>query len=146
MRLPATGGKWLDAKGRKVPAGSGYWKPDRSSKLYDALRRHQKPVVGIPFKDGRVDFSSFPPKGFPETPRVRIEMSGDSAKDIRAAAAEYRRTKRKETIGEGATGTWHHDVDGGTMIYVDKKIHHAHDGSPGTPHLGGDWMTNHPEF
>lgn len=150
-RLPKTGGKWVDAKGNPVPAGSGYWKPDPGSPLEKTLSRHQNPVRGVPFKDGAPDFSGFPPKGMSKTHQVEIDMSGNSSTDISAAQKALRDRGGPDTRGSGQPGTWHHEPDGVTMSYVDKDVHTAYkkaDGTanPGTPHAGGDSMTRDPEF
>jgi hypothetical protein len=149
-RLPRNGGKWVDANGNPVPAGSGFWKPDAGTPLHDSLSRHQNPVQGVPFTDGKPDFSGFPPQGFDRTPQVEIDMKGTRA-DHGAAANELMARGGPDTRGPGGTGTWHHESDGVTMSYVDKDVHTAYqraDGTPnsGTPHAGGDSMTRDPEF
>ncbi|ANB35823.1 hypothetical protein A6024_17980 [Rhodovulum sulfidophilum] len=150
-RMPAKGGTWVDAHGNLVPAGSGYWKPDPGSSLYDALSKHQTPVQGVPFTDGKPDFTGFPPRGFDKTPQVEIEMSGNSPKDIGAARTAYKDATGVTTPRTGGPGTWHHEPDGVTMSYVDADVHTAYqkaDGSAnsGTPHAGGDSMTRDPVF
>lgn len=150
-RMPATRGRWVDANGNPAPAGSGIWQPDPGTSLHNALNRYRPPKQGVPFRDGLPDFSDFPPRGMNSPPRVEIEMSGDSAKDVAEAARRYREAGGGRTTGPGSTGTWHHTEDGVTMIYVDKDIHTAYrmpDGTAnsGTPHAGGDSMTRDPAF
>lgn len=150
-RLPANGGKWVDEAGNPVPAGTGRWLPDEGSSLHNALGRHQQPVTGVPFNDGKPDFSGFPPRGYDSPPRVEIEMSGNSARDISAARQQYYADTGTRTPSSGGPGTWHHEPDGVTMSYVDKDVHTAYqlpNGSPnsGTPHAGGDSMTRDPAF
>ncbi|MBL3563914.1 HNH endonuclease [Rhodovulum sulfidophilum] len=150
-RMPGKGGTWVDPHGNLVPAGSGYWKPDPGSSLYDALSKHQTPVQGVPFTDGKPDFTGFPPRGFDKTPQVEIEMSGNSPKDIGAARTAYKDATGVTTPRTGGPGTWHHEPDGVTMSYVDADVHTAYqkaDGSAnsGTPHAGGDSMTRDPVF
>jgi hypothetical protein len=150
-RLPKTGGKWVDAKGNPVPAGSGYWKPDTGTDLHKTLSRHQNPVQGVPFKDGSPDFSGFPPKGMNKVHQVEIDMKGNSTSDITAAKKQLIENGGPNTNGSGQPGTWHHEPNGTTMSYVDKDVHTAYqraDGTanPGTPHAGGDSMTRDPEF
>lgn len=149
-RLPRTGGKWVDANGNPAAAGSGFWKPDAGTPLHDSLSRHQSPVQGVPFADGKPDFSGFPPQGFDRTPQVEIDMKGTRA-DLGAAANELIAKGGPDTRGPGGVGTWHHEPDGVTMSYVDKDVHTAYrraDGAAnsGTPHMGGDSMTRDPEF
>jgi hypothetical protein len=149
-RLPRNGGKWVDGAGNPVPAGSGFWKPDAGTPLHDSLSRHQNPVQGVPFTDGKPDFSGFPPQGFDRTPQVEIDMKGTSA-DRRAAERQLIADGGPDTSGSNGSGTWHHEPDGVTMSYVDKRVHTAYrdaDGSAnsGTPHAGGDSMTRDPEF
>lgn len=149
-RLPANGGKWVDAHGNPVPAGSGFWKPDEGTSLHNALSRHQSPVQGVPFHDGRPDFTGFPPRGFDSTPQVPIEMSGRSSADTTAAHNAYKDLTGTDTKYSGAPGTWHHESDGVTMSYVDKDIHTAYRAAEGpnsgTPHSGGDSMIRDPEY
>lgn len=151
-RLPKTGGKWVDAKGNPVPAGSGYWKPDPGTSLDKALAKHPKGHLGVPFRDGKPDFSNFPaPSVRGRDPTVQMEFSGNSAQDIRAAQNAYLDKTGVRTGGRGADGTWHHEPDGVTMRYVDKDVHTAYsraDGTAnsGTPHMGGDSMMRDPAF
>lgn len=149
-RLPATRGRWVDDAGNPVPAGTGRWRPDEGTPLHSALSRHQNPVDGVPFNDGKPDFSDFPPRGFDEVPTTQIDMSGTSATDISAAQRAFRDETGINTRGN-RNGTWHHEPDGVTMSYVDKDVHTAYqlpDGSPnsGTPHAGGDSMIRDPAF
>lgn len=149
-RLPANGGRWVDEAGNPVSAGSGRWLPDEGTPLHDALSRHQQPVSGVPFNDGKPDFSGFPPQGFDEVPRVEIDMSGNSGTDITAAQRAFRDQTGVDTRTM-RQGTWHHEPDGVTMSYVDRKVHTAYqrpDGTSnsGTPHAGGDSMIRDPAF
>jgi hypothetical protein len=150
-RLPKSNGKWVDKDGKPAPAGSGYWKPDEGSELHKTLSRHQDPVKGVPFEDGKPDFSGFPPKGMDKVHQVEIEMKGNSTSDITDAKNALIAKGGPDTRGSGQPGTWHHEPNGTTMSYVDKDVHTAYqraDGTanPGTPHMGGDSMTRDPEF
>ena len=155
-RLPATRGRWVDRHGNPAPAGSGYWKPDPDSPLADALSRHPNGHLGVPFRDGRPDFSAFPASGARgHDPTVRIDMSGNSTTDIKEAGRVFEERTGVITTGRGLfrdrSGTWHHEPDGVTMRYVDKDIHTAYkraDGNanPGTPHAGGDSMMRDPSY
>jgi hypothetical protein len=151
-RLPANGGKWVDANGKPAAAGSGFWKPDAGSPLDKTLSRYGPPKPqGVPFKDGSPDFTGFPPKGMNKTHQVEIDMTGNSGTDIGRAQSQLIKDGGPDTRGAGKPGTWHHEADGVTMSYVDKDVHTAYqraDGSanPGTPHAGGDSMTRDPEF
>lgn len=151
-RLPATGGRWLDAKGNPAPAGSGYWKPDPGTSLAKALEKHPNGSLGVPFRDGKPDFSGFPaPSTAGKGNTVEIEMSGNSRQDVREAGRVYHERTGIETVGAGKDGTWHHEPDGVTMTYVDKRVHTAYkdvDGAPnsGTPHAGGDSMSRDPHY
>lgn len=152
-RLPANGGRWTDRNGNPVPAGSGYWKPDEGTNLADALSKHPNGHLGVPFRDGKPDFSGFPPKGFDTAPRVEIEMSGDSNADVWAAHRAFQERTGIRTEGRNAdrNGTWHHEPDGVTMTYVDRRIHTGYrdtDGNvnSGTPHAGGDSMMRDPTY
>lgn len=150
-RLPATGGRWVDAHGNPAPAGSGFWKPDEGTSLHNALSRHQSPVQGVPFNDGRPDFTGFPPEGFSNLPQVEIEMSGVSNTDTTAAHRAYKELTGTDTKYPRAPGTWHHESDGVTMSYVDRRVHTAYrdmegGANSGTPHSGGDSMIRDPEY
>ena len=151
-RLPATGGKWVDRHGNPVPAGSGYWKPDPGTELDRALSRHSNGAQGVPFRDGRPDFSGFPaPSVRGRGNQVQIDMTGNSRTDIARAQTTYRERTGIDTRGSGRDGTWHHEPDGVTMTYVDKDVHTAYrraDGTAnsGTPHAGGDSMTRDPYY
>lgn len=155
-RLPKTGGKWVDAKGNPVPAGSGYWKPDPGTSLDKALAKHPNGHLGVPFRDGKPDFSGFPAPGIKgHDPTVQIHMSGDSNADISAASKAFKERTGISTTGRSAgrdtTGTWHHEPDGVTMRYVDKDVHTAYEmpdgtANSGTPHAGGDSMTRDQSF
>lgn len=149
-RLPANNGRWVDDAGNPVPAGSGRWLPDEGTSLHNALSRHQNPVRGVPFNDGRPDFSGFPPRDFDSVPRVEIDMSGNSASDISAAQRAFRDQTGVDTRGM-RQGTWHHEPDGVTMSYVDRDIHTAYRtdtgaANSGTPHSGGDSMIRDENF
>lgn len=155
-RLPKTGGKWVDKNGNPVPAGSGYWKPDDDTPLAKALAKHPNGDRGVPFNDGKPDFSGFPAPGAKgHDPTVQIEMSGSSSSDISAASRAFKDRTGISTTGRSSgrdrSGTWHHEPDGVTMRYVDKDVHTAYqkaDGTAnsGTPHSGGDSMTRDPLF
>lgn len=155
-RLPANKGKWVDKNGNPVPAGSGYWKPDAGTTLDTALKKHPKGHLGVPFKDGKPDFSGFPASGARgHDPTVQIDMKGNSSSDISTASKAFKERTGITTTGRSASrdrsGTWHHETDGTTMRYVDKDVHTAYqkaDGSAnsGTPHAGGDSMTRDPYF
>ena len=151
-RLPKSNGKWVDKNGNPVPAGSGYWKPEPGSSLDKALAKHQQPVLGVPFKDGRPDFTGFPPASQKGTlHQVQIDMAGNSSSDITAAQNALIAKGGPNTKGSRKDGTWHHESDGVTMSYVDKDVHTAYqhpDGNKnsGTPHVGGDSMMRDPEF
>ena len=154
-RLPATGGRWVDARGNLVPAGSGYWKPDPGTRLDQALAHHRNGSRGVPFRDGKPDFSGFPAPGAGRhNPTVQIEMTGGNA-DISQAGRIFRERTGISTTGQTAgrdrSGTWHHEPDGVTMRYVDKDVHTAYRDSSGaansgTPHAGGDSMTRDPSY
>ncbi len=148
-RLPATKGTWQTPTGKPAPAGGGIWVPAPTSRLAKIMKKHGK--LGVPFTDGKPDFTPFPPTGFLTTPQVDIEMSGNSGSDIRAAENELINQGGANTKGSGVSGTWHHETNGVNMSYVDKDVHTAYklpDGSanPGTPHSGGDSMIRDPVF
>ncbi len=148
-RLPATKGTWQTPSGKPAVAGDGLWVPSSSSPLVKTLARHGK--TGVPFKDGKPDFTGFPPKGMTSTPQVQIEMSGKTGTDITRAENALIAEKGINTKGSGQPGTWHHESDGVTMSYVDKDVHTAYKtpsglANPGTPHSGGDSMTRDPVF
>lgn len=151
-RLPATGGRWVDARGNPMPVGSGYWKPDPGTSLDRALANHPNGSRSVPFRDGKPDFSGFPaPSTRGRSNTVEIEMSGNSAQDVRTAAREYRGRTGIETTGRRSDGTWHHEPDGVTTTYVDRRVHTAYRdangaANSGTPHAGGDSMTRDPRY
>ena len=155
-RLPKNGGKWVDKHGRPVPAGSGYWKPDPGTSLEKALKKHKNGHLGVPFKDGKPDFSGFPAPGIKgHDPTVQINMKGNRTSDIKEAGQIFKERTGIATTGKSKgrdrTGTWHHEDDGVTMRYVDKDVHTAYqkpDKTPnsGTPHDGGDQMVRDPYF
>ena len=64
-------------------------------------------------------------------------MSGDSAKDIRAANKEaFGRSSSDKSVQTGFEDyTWHHSHDGKTMILVPSDLHDA------ARHFGGDTIT-----
>ncbi|EHD21391.1 HNH endonuclease [Brenneria nigrifluens] len=153
-RLPSSDkGKWVDKDGNPCPSGTGKYMPDpeKNPSLYDAVQRHGKD--GIPFKDGHPDFSEFPPlkDGKPigengKPYQVEIDMTGNSS-DFKKAKKTFS-DKYNSTLSdaEWRSGTWHHESDGVTMTFVDKKIHTAYSdaetgmANSGTPHVGGDSM------
>jgi Tfp pilus assembly major pilin PilA len=148
-RLPATKGTWQTPSGNPAPAGQGLWVPSPTSRLAKIVKAHGK--KGVPFSDGKPDFTLFPPKGMATVPQVDIEMSGNSGSDITAAENALIASGGPNTKGSKQPGTWHHETNGVDMSYVDKDVHTAYklpDGSanPGTPHSGGDSMTRDPVF
>jgi hypothetical protein len=148
-RLPATKGTWQTPGGKPAPAGQGLWVPSPTSRLAKIVQGHGK--TGVPFSDGKPDFTPFPPKGMAAVPQVDIEMSGNSGSDINAAENALIARGGPNTKGSGQPGTWHHETNGVDMSYVDKDVHTAYKlpsgaANPGTPHSGGDSMIRDPVF
>lgn len=92
----------------------------------------------VPFtKDGFVDFEEVMIRNDIEIIEVKIEMSGDSQKDIRAANKAYFKkstTDKKAQVGY-ENYTWHHHHDQKRMILVPTDLHEA------ARHYGGDSLT-----
>lgn len=111
--------------------------PDEDSRLYDALSDRQNPVTGIPYNDGVPDLSGFPPPGRHNSApgggpyRVEIEQSltGSRGADRNAAKRQWREDYPGRRTPE--QGHWHHEADGVTMTYIDRRVHGglAHEGS-----------------
>ncbi|KFF67752.1 hypothetical protein IW01_15545 [Pectobacterium brasiliense] len=168
-RLPSSEkGKWVDKDGNPCPPGTGFYKPDeqKNPSLYAALKDHGKHEQGIPFKDGHPDFSGFPPlkDGKPigdggKPYQVEIDMRGKLAKDLgedddftKSYDAFEKKYGREVTPDEDRFGVWHHEPDGVTMSFVDKRVHHAYrvketgESNSGTAHSGGNSMWGDTDF
>ncbi|KGA35254.1 hypothetical protein KU74_01920 [Pectobacterium brasiliense] len=153
-RLPSSDkGKWVDKDGNPSPPGTGKYMPDpeKNPSLYAAVQRHGKD--GITFKDGHPDFSDFPPlkdgkvMGKDGKPyQVEVDMQGKKSDFTKAKNALKEKEDVTLTKADSEYGVWHHEPDGVTMSYVDKRVHHSFKDAEtgtvnsGTPHKGGDSM------
>jgi hypothetical protein len=120
---------------RKVPSNARKY-AGRDYPLEGSLKT--KYGDGVPYtKDGFPDFEAVLRRKRIKSKKVEIEMSGDSAADIRAANKEaFGRSTTDKSVQTGFENyTWHHSHDGKHMILVPTDLHDA------ARHFGGDTIT-----
>lgn len=137
-----TNGRWVDADGNPVPAGTGQFVPNNpraQAAIARARDAEGNPMTGVPYVDGQPDFSRFPPPGSaaPNGGAYTVEIDqaiGPNVDANRVADRGNAYAATRDTYpgsAEPSGGVWHHTDDGVTMQYVDPDIHAAatHTGS-----------------
>lgn len=122
---PAAAGRWVDPEtGEEAEPGAGAFLPDPDAHpaLHAALARLGAETTGLPFRDGRPDFTAFAVRDRSDrVVRAEFAMRGDAG-DLQAARAEAARMFGgwRKTIERGRV--WVRNLDGVSMTLVDGEV------------------------